>query len=77
MIAESGGVRDGSFGALVPTRARCTKREIRDQDVQGVKGLRKIGPLPWLRAWCIRASPTHADLEAVGAAREESSPPVS
>jgi hypothetical protein len=32
-------------GVIVPTMAGRTRREIRDQDVQGLKCLRKICPL--------------------------------
>ena len=32
-------------GVIVPTMAGRTKREIRDQDVQGLKCLHKIRPL--------------------------------
>jgi hypothetical protein len=38
-------LRDGRQGVIVPAMAGRAKREIRDQDVQGLKCLRKIRPL--------------------------------
>jgi hypothetical protein len=45
LTEKIGNLRDDLDGGIVPAMAGRRKREIRDQDVQGLKFLRKIRPL--------------------------------